>query len=144
MNLTVCLVVQLLNHVHLFCNPITCQAPLSMGFSRQEYWSGLPFPSPGDLPDPGIEPRSPANLLHCKQILYCWATRENPVYFVSYSHNVLPAHEHITYNRSWAAKEAQDVGSLLLLWQIFPIQESNRSLLHCRQILYQLNYQESP
>ena len=35
------------------------QAPLSMGFSRQEYWSGLPFPSPGDLPDPGIEPRSP-------------------------------------------------------------------------------------
>ena len=39
---------------------VTCQAPLSMGFSRQEYWSGLPFPYPGDLPDPGIEPRSPA------------------------------------------------------------------------------------
>ena len=36
------------------------QAPLSMGFCRQEYWSGLPFPSPGDLPDPGIEPSSPA------------------------------------------------------------------------------------
>ena len=36
------------------------QAPLSMGFSRQEYWSGLPFPSPGDLSNPGIEPRSPA------------------------------------------------------------------------------------
>ena len=36
------------------------QASLSMGFSRQEYWSGLPFPSPGDLPDPGIKPRSPA------------------------------------------------------------------------------------
>ena len=36
------------------------QAPLSMGFSRQEYWSGLPFLSPGDLPDPGIESRSPA------------------------------------------------------------------------------------
>ena len=36
------------------------QAPLSMGFSRQGYWSGLPFPSPGDLPDPGIKPRSPA------------------------------------------------------------------------------------
>ena len=36
------------------------QAPLSMEFSRQEYWSGLPFPSPGDLPDPGIEPESPA------------------------------------------------------------------------------------
>ena len=39
---------------------IACQAPLSMGFSRQEYWSGLPFPSPGDLPDPGIKPTSPA------------------------------------------------------------------------------------
>ena len=37
----------------------TTEAPLSMGFSRQEYWSGLPFPSPGDLPGPGIEPRSP-------------------------------------------------------------------------------------
>ena len=36
------------------------QAPLSMGFSRQEYWSGLPFPSPGDHPDPGIKLRSPA------------------------------------------------------------------------------------
>ena len=36
------------------------QAPLSMGFSRQEYWSGLPFPSPGDLPSPGREPGSPA------------------------------------------------------------------------------------
>ena len=39
---------------------VACQAPLSMGFSRQEYWSGLPFPPPGDPPDPGIEPRSPA------------------------------------------------------------------------------------
>ena len=39
---------------------VTYQAPPSMGFSRQECWSGLPFPSPGDLPDPGIEPRSPA------------------------------------------------------------------------------------
>ena len=41
------------------CDPVDYQAPLSVGFSRQEYWSGLPFPSPGDLPDPGIEPRSP-------------------------------------------------------------------------------------
>jgi len=39
---------------------IAHQAPLSMGFLRQEYWSGLPFPSPGDLPDPGIELTSPA------------------------------------------------------------------------------------
>jgi len=39
---------------------VAYQVPLSMGFSRQEYWSGLPFPSAGDLPDPGIEPQSPA------------------------------------------------------------------------------------
>ena len=44
------------------CNPMDCSLPGSSvhGFSRQEYWSGLPFPSPGDLPDPGIEPGSPA------------------------------------------------------------------------------------
>ena len=44
------------------CNPLDyniLQAPLSIGFSRQQYWSGLPFPSPGDLPDPEVEPRSP-------------------------------------------------------------------------------------
>ena len=39
---------------------VACQAPLTMGFSRQEYWSELPFPSPGHLPNPGIEPESPA------------------------------------------------------------------------------------
>ena len=46
----------------ILCNPraVACQASLSMGFPRQEYWSGLPFPSPGDFPDPGIEPASPA------------------------------------------------------------------------------------
>ena len=46
--------------IQLFATPwtVACQAPLPMGFSRQEYWSGLPFPSPGDLPDAGIEPKS--------------------------------------------------------------------------------------
>ena len=52
--------VKSLSRVRLFAIPwtIAYQAPPSMGFSRQEYWSGLPFPSPGDLPDPGIEPWS--------------------------------------------------------------------------------------
>ena len=47
--------------VRLFVTPwiVVCQSPLSMEFSRQEYWSGLPFPSPGDLPDSGIKPRTP-------------------------------------------------------------------------------------
>ena len=51
-----------LSRVRLLDTPWTVayQAPLSMGFSRPEYWSGLPFPSPGDLPDPRIEPRFPA------------------------------------------------------------------------------------
>ena len=51
-----------LSRVQLFVTPWTVayQVALSMGFSRQEYWSGLPFPSPGDLPNPGIEPGSPA------------------------------------------------------------------------------------
>ena len=53
--------VKLLSRVRLFATPwtIAYKAPLSMGFSRQGYWSGLPFPSPEDLPDPGIEPGSP-------------------------------------------------------------------------------------
>ena len=54
---------QSLSHVQLFATPSTvaCQAPLSMGFSRQEYWSGLPCPPLEDLPHPGIEPISPAS-----------------------------------------------------------------------------------
>ena len=53
---------QLLSSVHDFVTPwtVACQTPLSMEFSRQEYWSGLPFPTPGDPPNPGIKP----HLLH--------------------------------------------------------------------------------
>ena len=53
---------EVISRVQLFATPWTAayHAPLSMGFSRQQYWRGLPFPSPEDLPDPGIEPRSPA------------------------------------------------------------------------------------
>ena len=61
------------------------QAPLSMGFSRQEYWSGLPFPSPRYLPDPGVEPRSSAwqanslSLSHLGSLLIHCTTREVPI-----------------------------------------------------------------
>ena len=57
-----------LSRVRLFATPWTVahQAPQSIGFSRHEYWSELPFPAPGDLPDPGIKPRPP----HCRQTLY--------------------------------------------------------------------------
>ena len=52
-----------LNRVQLFLTPwiVAHQASLAIGFPKQEYWSGLPFPSPGDLPDPGIKPESPAS-----------------------------------------------------------------------------------
>ena len=54
---------QSLSCVQLFVTPwpVVCQAPLPMGFFRQEYWSWLPFPPPGDLTDPGFEPMSPAS-----------------------------------------------------------------------------------
>ena len=65
--------VKSLSRVRLFVTPWTVayQVPPSMVFSRQEYWSGLPFPSPGDLPDPGMNPGLP----HCWQMLYCLSHR---------------------------------------------------------------------
>ena len=86
----------------------------SMEFSRPEYWSGKPFPSPGDLPNPGIEPRSP-----------------------TLQADALPAEPQGKPKNAW-------VGGLSLFQPIFLTQESNWGLLHCRQILYQLSYQEAP
>ena len=85
-----------------------------MEFSRPEYWSGLPFPSPGDLPNPGIEPRSPTLQV-----------------------DSLPA-------ESQGKPKNTGVGNLSLLQAIFPMQELNWGLLHCRWILYQLSYEGSP
>ena len=67
--------VKLLSHVQLFVTPWTVayHAPPSMGFSRQEYWSGLPFPSPEDLPNPGI-----LGLLHCRQMLHHLSHQGSP------------------------------------------------------------------
>ena len=101
------------SHVQLFVTPwtVACQAPLFMGLSRQEYWSGLPCPPPGDLPNTGIKPRSPA-----------------------LQTDSLPAEPP-------GKPKNTGMGSLSLLQGIFPTQESNRGLLHCRWILYQLSYQ---
>ena len=67
---------KLLSRVQLSATPLTvaCRAPQSMEFSRQEYWSGLPFPSLGDLPNLGIDP----GLLHCRQILYRLSYQGSP------------------------------------------------------------------
>ena len=86
-----------------------------MGFSREEYWGGLPCPPPGDLPNPGIKPRSPA--LQVDSLL-----SEQADFFIV-----------------WATREARES----LLQGNFLTQELNQSLLHCRQILYQLSYEES-
>ena len=85
-----------------------------MEFSRPEYWSGYPFPSPGDFPNPGIKPRSSA-----------------------LQADSLPAEPQ-------GKPKNTGVGSLFLLQQIFPTQESNRGLLHYKQILYQLSCEGSP
>ena len=80
-----------------------------MEFSRPEYWSEWPFPSPGDLPNPGIKPRSPALQV-----------------------------DSLAAKAPWKSMNI-GVGSLSLLWQVFLTQQSNQGLLHCKQILYQLN-----
>ena len=85
----------------------------SMEFSRPECWSGQPFPSPGNLPNPGIKPRSPT-----------LQTDSRPA-------------------EPQRKPKSTGVGSLSLLQQIFPIQELKRGLLRCRQILYQLSYQRA-
>ena len=82
-----------------------------MEFSRPEYWSGQSFPSPGDLPNPGIEPRTPTLQVAS-----------------------LPAEPQ-------GKPKNTGVGSLSLLQEIFLTQESNQSFLHCWQILYQLSYE---
>ena len=91
--------------------PTLCDPIQSMEFSRPEYWSGWPFHSPGDLPSPGIEPGSP-----------------------TLQADSLPAEPQ-------GKPKNTGVGSLSLLQRIFPTQESNQGLLHCRRILYQLSYQ---
>ena len=77
--------VKSLSHVRLFATPWTAayQAPPSMGFSRQECWSGLPFPSPGNLLDPGIEPGSPALQVDSLPT----SCEGSPVTYLSYSIN---------------------------------------------------------
>ena len=80
----VCVCVCMLSHVQLFATPCTVahQAPLSMEFSRQEYWSGLPFPTPRDLPDPGIKPLSPAFPALAGRFFTASATWEVPHIFI--------------------------------------------------------------
>ena len=73
----VCVCVQSLSHVRFFATlwTVAHQAPLFMGFYRQDYWCGVPFPSPGDLPDPGIKPESLRSPALAGSPLAIWAHR---------------------------------------------------------------------
>ena len=85
-----------LSHIHIFATAwaVACQAPLSMQFSSQEYWSGLPFPFPGDLPDPEIEP----GLLYCKQTLYHLSHQGSPYWGIC--HIQIVAHISVHFSSS--------------------------------------------
>ena len=75
MGFRMCVHAHLLSHVRLFATPLSvaCQTPPFMGFPRQEHWSGLLFPFPGDLPNPGIEPKSPALQVDSLPLSYLWS-----------------------------------------------------------------------
>ena len=97
--------VKLLGRVWLFVNPWTIvhQAPPSMEFSRQEYWSWLPFPSPGDLPNARIEPGISHIVGRCFTV---WATREshcgyNPQFIIVCIYSVVPWGGKITWKTEW-------------------------------------------
>ena len=96
---------------------IACKVPLSMQFPRHEYCNGLPFPSPGDLPDPGIEPVNPSPALS----VLCLVTQSCPTLCNSGSsvHGVSP-------------DKNTGVGCHALLHGIFPVQGSNPGFLHSR------------
>ena len=123
--------VKSLNWVWLFVTPWTVahQVPWSMGFSRHEYWSGLPFPSPGDLPDSGIKPRSPA--LHADTL---------PPELQGKPHNITLRPSFFFF---WPGGKNTGMNCHSLLHEIFPTQGLNRCLPHCRQTLYHLSHQGS-
>ena len=105
--------VKSLSRVQLFATPRTVayQAPPSMGFSRPECWSGLPFPSPGDLPDPGIEPRSPA----LRRRFTVWATRE--AHYLPYLH-VIPLKVYSLWMKADRNKKIMESNKNLILEEV--------------------------
>ena len=124
----------------LFGTPWTVayQAPPSMGFSRQECWGGLPFPSPGDLPDPGIEPWSPTLQA---DVLPSEPPGKPSEVRVSQSCPTLCDPMDSPWN---SPIQNTGVGNCSVLQGIFPTQGSNPGLPHCRLILYQLSHKGSP
>ena len=128
---------------------VALQAPLSMEFSRQEYWSGLPFPPPGDPYNSGIEPTSSASPALTGRFFYHWATWETLKFtpsmpnssgskWVSESRSVVSdsLRPHGLYSPWNSLDQNTGVGSFSLFQVIFPTERSNPGLPHCRQILF--------
>ena len=135
---------------HRDCSP---PAPLSMEFSRQEYWSGLPFPSPGLFPTQGSNPGLPL----CRRILHHLSHQRSPriLEWVAFpspvdlpNPEINPRSPTLQVDSLPAKPQGKPkntgVGSLSLLQGIFSTQKSNWGLLHCRWIIYQLSYHRSP
>ena len=116
------------------------QAPLSMGFSRQEYWSGLLCPPPGDLPDPGMELGSPVS----GSLPLVPLGSPSSVVCKSLSHVRLFATPRTVQSMEFSRPEYWSREYHSLPQGIFPTQGSNSGLLHYRWILYQLSHQGSP
>ena len=139
-----------LSHVALFVTPWTVsrQAPLSMAFSRQEYWRIVACLSPGDLPDPGIEPMShmsPAlagRFFTTSATFYLGKVKESEV---TQSCPTLcnPMETRLLCPWDFLGKNT-GVGCHFLLQGIFPTQGSKPGLPPCRQTLYHLSHQGSP
>ena len=116
---------QSLSHVRLFVTPwtVTHQASLSMRFSRQEYWSGLPFPPPGDLPDPGIAPTSLASLA---LVVLCLVAQSWPTLW-----DLMDCSPSGSSVHGDSPGKNTGVGCHALLQGIFPTQGLKPGLLHC-------------
>ena len=125
---------------------IVRHAPLSMGFPRQEYWSALPFLSPGYLPDPGVKPTSFMSPELTGRFFTISTTWEAPPKWKWKSlRGVRLFATPWTIDSPWNSPgQNTRVGRLSLLQGIFPTQGSRPRLPHCRRILYQLSYQGSP
>ena len=117
-----CLIPSRFSGVHLCATlwTVACQAPLSLGFPRQEYWSRLPFPPPGDLPEPAIEPMSPAFAGGFFTTSAAWKAL---------------AHARHSISICWVLK------SLLIFTLLLPLTHHNHSQLNCQSDLPKIYFE---
>ena len=123
----------LFSHVQLFVTPwtIACQAPLSMGFSGQEYWSGLSCPPPGDLPDPGMEPMSLCVSCIGRWVLYHECQLGSPVGARPVQKNPLKRIQMSNSERSFNLNDCSRDGKMYM--DFIYVSHTVKNLLQCRR-----------